>query len=234
MVLKEADEIYYATPSPDIAETIESLPQKKFILETNSPEDTKAAEALAATVDANIVLSLRDLAYVPKAVPFFWKYPATTYYEARSLIDLGVAEIRLGGSLYFDLPRIYNLSVPIRLFVNKCSFDGIPRADGAFGTYVRPEDIETYSKYVSTFEFAATGEKEEELFNIYKSGFWNGNLNLLLDNFNIDIDNRIIPPQFGEARMQCRQSCQSYGSCKLCYTYIKFAEGARLHYEKNI
>ena len=63
------------------------------------------------------------------------------------------------------------------------------------------------------------------LLKIYKDDKqWPGNLNLILTNFGVNIDNRAIPEQFGEARTQCRQVCQRGGHCRLCYTSIDFSK----------
>ena len=79
-------------------------------------------------------------------------------------------------------------------------------------------DLFRYKKHILS-------EKEETLLKIYKDDKqWPGNLNLILTNFGVNVDNRAIPEQFGEARTQCRQVCQRGGRCRLCYTAINFSK----------
>ena len=86
-------------------------------------------------------------------IRFYWAYPITSFYELRGLVYLGVSELLLGAPLYFDLAQVKKEGLPIRLVANLC-FDGyIPRPNGVCGTYVRPEDVPVYEKYVETLEF---------------------------------------------------------------------------------
>jgi hypothetical protein len=80
-------------------------------------------------------------------------------------------------------------------------------ATGIYGQWVRPEDVEVYEEYVSTLEFDNVLQdlkKESTLLHVYKDNVeWPGNLNLLFDNFGINVDNRAIPEDLGETRMNC-------------------------------
>ena len=226
-ILEQADEIKFLS-STNFYDIAEKYPDKKFVLEVDksiTEEGWLGIAAAASEYDITVCLDALELAQecIKRGFKFYWKYPITSYYELRGLIDLGVSQVFLGAPLYFDLPFISRLGVPIRLCANQCYFDSIPREDGVCGTYIRPEDVDIYDKYIETIEFLAPKEKEATLFKIYKNKVWKGNLDILLNNFNWNVDNRIIPEQFGEARVQCRQSCQGHGSCKLCYSAIKLA-----------
>lgn len=95
------------------------------------------------------------------------------------------------------------------------------------GTYIRPEDLNAYENYVTSIEFVAdTIEKEATLFQIYHNDkVWMGNLNLLLTNFDYNVDNRAINvahPDFGATRATCGQKCMQTKMCKLCPTVFRF------------
>lgn len=76
--------------------------------------------------------------------------------------------------------------------------DSIPRENGIYGTWIRPEDIEVYGQYINTFEFISTALSEEAaLLEIYQRGNWPGNLDLLLTNLNVQVDNRALPDELG-------------------------------------
>ena len=147
----------------------------------------------------------------------FWLYPASSYWELNGLLELGVNQVLLDAPLFFELPKVKNLcnEVEIRLVVNKCYNNYIPHKNGVYGTFVRPEDIEEYSKFVDHFEFDSNDslKKERALYKIYtKDKQWPGNLNILLTNFGVDVDNRgfeVIPYEnddkkfFAHRRMSC-------------------------------
>ena len=96
-------------------------------------------------------------------------------------------------------------NIPIRLCANLAYDAYIPRENGICGSWIRPEDIEVYSKWVDTIEFITDDlGKEATLLHVYKENkFWPGNLNLLITNLNYNIDNRGIPEEFGEIRTNC-------------------------------
>ena len=108
---------------------------------------------------------------------------------------MGVSQVLLDAPLYFDLPKVKSIcgDVEIRLIVNKCYNSYLPHENGICGTYIRPEDVEVYSAYVDHFEFDEnlSLKQEHTIYNIYtKNRAWLGNLNILLTNFNVDVDNR--------------------------------------------
>ena len=131
---------------------------------------------------------------------------------------MGVSQVLVDGPMFFSIKDIKNRApeVEIRMVANDCYNNYIPRDNGIVGTYVRPEDVEYYSKYISHMEFRTNDlEKERTLVKIYKRGYWPGNLNLLLNKLNYDIDNRGFDEQFAERRINCHQKCQE-GRCHYC------------------
>ncbi len=183
----------------------------------------------------NLTLALEDIRmgrYCKSyKIPFYWAYPITSYYELRGLIDLGVSQLLLGAPLCFDLPVVSKFNVPIRMVANLCYDGHIPRKDGIQGVYIRHENVPDYEQYIDVIEFYSENlDKEKTLFTIYKEQQnWPGNLNLLLTNFGFDVDNRAIPDEFAQARMQCRQNCMRNGTCRYCYTAIKFSRTLDKH-----
>lgn len=232
MILKEADEIKCDYKDIDgIFNIIEELADKKFIIRIPSGViDIDWDKIVGFSAKAKIVIALA--AMLPENIQqckdhnldFYWAYPITTYEELNALSTLGVCEAYIGGPLYFDLKQVAKIGLPIRLVANVCFDNYIPRHDGIRGTYIRPEDVDAYGKYVDTIEFIADNTtKEATLFKVYsKDKSWPGNLKLLLTNFNVNIDNRIVPAEFAEARMQCRQNCMRTGSCHFCTSVMNY------------
>lgn len=212
----------------------EELIKKRYVIEIE-PEDEIDWDKLAdlAAMVGSMHLKLHDLRLIKKcresALDWFWAYPIQSYYELMGILDLHPSFFLLDAPLYFDLAQVRKKigDIPIRLIANEAHNISIPRRNGISGTYVRPEDIPVYEKYIDTLEFKTLGpweerlRKEKMLFEIYSSGSWAGNLNLLLTNFNVNVDNRAFPEEFAEARVQCRQSCMRESRCNLCENIIK-------------
>jgi hypothetical protein len=75
-------------------------------------------------------------------------------------------------------------------------------------------------------------KQEETLLHIYKENKeWPGNLNLIIQKLNFNVDNRVIPKELGERRMSCGHRCWSDSGCHLCVSALKFADQIRK--EKN-
>ena len=171
---------------------------------------------------------------------YYWAYPVSTYYELRGLIDFGVSQILIEAPLTHDLVNLkLTTSLPIRMCANRCYNDYMPHANGIVGSYIRPEDISVYEQYVSTIEFDYSELSQElTLQKIYKKGIWNGNLNLLINKLNYDIDNRgfelaptflmdddetVTDKLFAERRISCAQKCQRFPhSCNFCNIMFNF------------
>jgi hypothetical protein len=160
---------------------------------------------------------------------YYWAFPVTTYYELEGIVNQGVCELLIAAPLTFDLERVSKENLPIRVVANLAYDNYIPRANGIKGFYIRPEDIGTYEKYISTIEFAVDDlSKESTLLHVYKDNKeWPGNLNLLLTNLNFNIDNRSIPDDFAEVRMNCQQRCMRNKNCHFCDSAFLFGDQVR-------
>lgn len=169
--------------------------------------------------------------------PWYWAYPVDTWYELNGLLQNGVSQIIVGDNLFFDIERAYLIckasGVTLRIIPN-LAFDGyIPRQNGITGAYIRPEDLNLYAPYVEVCEFFATNlSQEHALFEIYKRGKWNGNLNLIITNLNFNIDNRLITEDFGQNRLNCRHLCAK-NMCSLCPQMFNFIARMEKNEEKN-
>ena len=182
----------------------------------------------------NIIIAAEDSSVIKEAhengYKAFWSYPASTFWELRGLLDLQVDQVLLDAPLYFNLIKVKNIcgEVEIRLVVNKCINNYMMRKDGICGTYVRPEDVEVYEKYVSHMEFDTSDlQNERTLYKVYaEQKNWPGNLNLLLTYLNENVDNRgfeLLPVEdddkhyFAHRRLNCGQRCQEDPTrCNYC------------------
>lgn len=170
-------------------------------------------------------------------IKFYWAYPIFTWYELQGLIKLNPCYLLLNAPMSFSLAKVKEKTdIFIRLCPNLAYDAYIPRENGIYGTWIRPEDVDTYGEWVDVLEFITDDlGKESTLLHIYKENKnWPGNLNLLLTNFNVNVDNRAIPEEIGKYRANCGQRCMVSNSCHFCETAIKFSNAIRTkHYKDN-
>lgn len=224
-ILKQADEIkMYYSDKDRIIDYIEDFPDKTIILEV--PKDIENLNWTLFEMYAkriNFVLCLANLDLIPKCqehgIKFYWMYPVSTYMELWALANLYPEYVLLDGPLCFDLPKVKQMtSAKIRMCPNLADVGYIPKENGLRGPWIRPEDVDLYGDYVYVFEFYATElSREAVLLHIYKDNKnWPGDLNLLITNLNYNINNQLLPKEWGEVRRDCGQRCMEYGSCHFC------------------
>ena len=129
----------------------------------------------------------------------------------------------------FDLKAAASYGIPLRAMPNIAYIPYIPHENGIIGGWVRPEDTEAYGQYIDTFEFYTFKalEKEAALYKVYaENKTWQGNLNLIIENLNFNIDNRLIYDEnnFATRRMNCKQKCLNGHSCHYCIDQFYFVE----------
>lgn len=155
-----------------------------------------------------------------------YKYPVSTFMELDSLKKLGAHSVLIDAPLTHRLYEVedYNFA-EVRMVANVAYYAYIPRENGVVGSYIRPEDVETYAGYVDVIEFEDCDKKREQaLYRIYMENHaWPGNLRTIITNLDYNGVNRMIPADFAEKRMNCGQRCLESGSCHLCYRYLDLA-----------
>ena len=164
-------------------------------------------------------------------VKFFMGFPASSWYELDALKDLGVSYVYLNAPLFFNMPSVQACEIPIRAVPNVAYADGFPRPDGVNGTWIRPEDVALYEKYIEVMEFADCDiPKEQALFRIYaEQKNWPGELNMLITNLQHEGLNRLINSITMEKRLTCGQHCAvPYGACHACYRALDLANNKLL------
>lgn len=157
----------------------------------------------------------------------FWLYPITTYLELNSILALGADEVLIDQPLIFDLPQVKKICGEVELRANpiRCYVPYVPRTDGICCSFIRPDDVDTYAEYIDHLEFGDQDLAKERIYaRLYSEDKnWPGNLNLLLENLNYNIDNRGFPEDFANKRIQCKQRCLRDNSCHYCpltFSYI--------------
>lgn len=225
--LQQADEIKVEwrdrTTIPDLAI---KYPNKDILLEfipsqiqDNIPDENELKQ-YNIICQGHFICGCNDISFCELCkelnIRFYYGYFINTYYELRQLIEMGVEYVRLGPGLFFNLPKVKEQNIKIRMVPNVAFADRFPHANGIHGLWVAPEDTENYSKYVDIFEFEDCGRtKEEALYRIYSKGKFDGDMNDLITNLNASALSRMLPYDIGLTRMECGHACQ-IGRCRYC------------------
>lgn len=236
--LKRADEIKVKYRDRDIIyDYSQKYPTATIILEMPlNGEEVNWAELnnYQRVTEGRFIVCIANLKDAEKCkaanIKFYYGFPIGSFYELRSLKEIGVCYFRLSAPVFFQLDKVKQLGVPVRAVPN-VAYDGyFPQPNGLYGTWIRPEDIPTYDEYVETFEFeAADLEKERALYRIYHDdGKWPGDLNLLFTNFNIHALNRHLPniDALAKRRTTCGHRCQDTFPCSICKLYMSYGDPA--------
>ena len=237
--LRKADEILVQFRDrralPDYAE---KYPEAALVLEVPPASEWDLAEIKEYSILARgkLTLSLPEMTDPRIAelkennIPFFWGFSVSTWWELKALIELGVSQARIEAPLFFETDKLNKLckgKIELRAVANVAHEGYLPHVNGITGSWIRPEDVEAYSKCFSTIEFRdCDNSKEQALFRIYAEQHnWPGKVEMLITNINAPLAyNRMLPPEFGQHRMNCGQRCMSGGACRLCHRYIHLAD----------
>lgn len=180
---------------------------------------------------ANISLGLSDISKKDSCnqynIPYFQNNILSSYWEVENAILNGVSEIFIGNDLFFDLENLSKYKIPIRTIANLAvSNSNFLNDNGIKGTYIRPEDIEYYEQYIDVLSFYAENLKAEEtLLKIYQEDhYWPGTLSKIIYNLKENVDNRALPEEFAQVRINCRQKCMRNKTCNFCENAFKFSK----------
>ncbi len=245
-VLKKADEVRVAYADRDrILDFVERIPDKVIILDVPGDEADWQLWEMYSEKFSEFYIALHKLNRFPefaaRGIKWYWPYPITSYFELGQMMVMKPSYVMLGPPLSFDLDKVWDhlfidgsaSPIPIRMVPNVAvpAYLRIHNEERDYirGQWVRPEDAAIYSTRVQCFEFENVDLKQEEvLLHVYKENkTWPGNLNLLIQNLNFNVDNRAIPEELGERRMSCGHRCWAGSSCHLCESALRFAEQLR-------
>lgn len=165
-------------------------------------------------------------------IPYYWGFQINTAYELNALATLKPRFVRVGAPLFFDQKTIAAAGIPVRATPNIAHYGYFPYKDGVNGTWIRPEDLDKYTT-IESVEFEDCDlAKERALFRIYAiQKQYPGDLAHVVSNLGDQHPtNRMIPPECVEARLNCRQRCESGSPCRLCWRYFSLANPELMAY----
>lgn len=235
--LEKADEIKISYKDRNkIIDYVEKYPKATIILSLRDAsediettwEEIKRYQTLCkgkflfAAVNANQV---KECSF--QLINFYLDRPIKTFEEVYWLKAFNSKYILVDSPLFYRLADLKDLGgISLRIAPNVAYYaNDVPRSNGIYGSWIRPEDIELYSDYIDTIEFEDCDvRKEEALYRVYiETKKWPMDLNKLITNLDTPINNFYIPDTFGLMRLTCGQTCMSGGACHWCDRVIALA-----------
>ena len=172
-----------------------------------------------------------------RGIRFYYGYEANSLSEIKALKELGCECVKVGPGLFFNMDKVKEMNMPVRLVPNiawNTSF--MENDNGIHGVWVRPEDISLYEECgVAYIEFEnCRPTQEEAMFRIYGLGQgWKTDLKDLITGLEASAYNPMLEG-IGERRIKCGHKCQ-YGKCNFCELRFGLADYEKLeNYIKNM
>ena len=228
--LAKADEIRIPYKAIErIGEFAEKYPNADLLLEADFTIPTEQELQVAATLakgrlKARITnLETADY-YKSFNIPYIWSFSPKDLYELDAVYKSGVCEIQVNSIFFFQMGK--EIARKLRFNPTEAASQAIvPNVSTIVSPYMRPEDQEMYEDRIDILELSAeTPEKEEALFRIYaEDGKWPGRLDFIIP-IETDAVNRMIPPEFAQARYNCALGCLRGTRCHLWERYLKMAD----------
>lgn len=171
---------------------------------------------LLGSCDEKMIKLLKENNY-----KFFFTIHANDWDTLYGLVQLQPSDIYIVENLGFELDKVSNLlhknNIKVRTFLNvaQSSWKNVPSLKKFF---IRPDDIDIYSKYVDIGEFFGKDNSIETYYKIYAiDKKWTGPLNeVIIDFKDSEIDSRYITPLFAERRIKCGKRCFKGSGCRVC------------------
>lgn len=225
--LKQADEIKIPyNKISEIKNYIDSYPDIAFVITIDDRSDEvnyKLLNELNNTINLTIELITltKALDYTKQNLKWFWKYPIQTFYDLEGLIQLGASQVLIDAPLFFDLKKIKEYNIKVRLIVNQCYQNYIPRANGIHGCWILPQHMYLYEDYIYMIEFTSINTIQlNKLLDVYKNQKqWIEDCNVLFKYFNYHILGSAVSEDLTKIRLNCGQRC-TRGKCDVCDKYL--------------
>lgn len=137
----------------------------------------------------------------------------------------GACDIRIGNPLTHCFEQLQNQPVNIRVTLNSPNVIYPSTNSEITAGWIRPEDIDLYSNFIDYAEFNDTdSHRLEALYRIYaERKEWPGEISKIIPEVTDNALNRLLPQDFGERRLNCRELCCINSQCHYCYRVIKMA-----------
>ncbi len=232
--LKQADEIRVQSQDVNqIYDLLDQYPNATIILNCQSFENEKFLKPIRDFVmlaPKRIILALFSYDQINTAkefqLPYYIIHPVQTLEHLTALKELGMCYALLDNEVMHQLHQAKRIGIPLRAIPNIAHLDAIFRPTGAYGNWIRPENIDDYGIYIDAIEFGTqTLVREQGLFKIYKKDKeWIGELANIVQDLNFTTMNASIPDMQCLTRMNCGMRCKAGAKCDICYNILGIAK----------
>ena len=154
--------------------------------------------------------------------PFFFTYAARTFADVAYLKNLGACRVCIDAPLTFQLDKLRERKKKYNVMFCANHQNIIHHINPICSWWIRPEDIKYYEDIIDYIILTAeTREQEETLYRIYAHDHeWQGKVRYIIPDLSPagdQVDNQMIPQDFGVARANCGQKClYAENSCGIC------------------
>lgn len=229
--IKMADEVYFDwRDRKALIDYIEKYPDKTFVQEipVSEPIDYEILKAYNEKLNGNFYVALpytwENYKELQKAgLKYYVSYPVNNMFEFKTFVDAGVSFVLITAPLTHKLDKLAAYNVALRMCPNVQALPPTAK-DNVIGSWIRPEDVDLYAKYIDTLEFWGKAQFAETSLRIYKENKnWPDDLSILMPALGAHIDSRTVPPDAITARMNCGQRCLEGSNCRICHKLEAFS-----------
>ena len=237
--LEKADEISIDyRDRGQLLDFIEKYPKAQLIISISYLDediDWKQLGLASRALNAkgrSLIARIPNLKYIDNCkeynIKYFYGYEVDNFYELQTLLKYDVCALCIGPQFSHSLiylPDIIPLNVELRHTLGRAiSSELMDISFAPYGYWVRPEDIDFYEQYYSTYEILGHGSQAEAMYRIYaEQKSWSGDLTMIVKDMTINATNRMIPPDLAERRARCEMICLNNGMCNKCERLLKLA-----------
>lgn len=171
-----------------------------------------------------------------KNIPFFFDTEVAAYNisSLAFLIGQGVTDIYLADDLWYNLPTVHDYcakhNVRIRMVLNTIPATTPDRGKNCKSPIFSPMDMEALKKFIDIFEFNLGDKPNWGLCNVlfrnwFERGYWNGQLNDINEDVQIDWPCNSVMPELVYYKLTCGRACEirPNNSCKKCQQFYDIA-----------
>lgn len=164
-------------------------------------------------------------------IPFFFGFPCYSASLLDSLISMGTTDIYVYDELCYNLPKIKNKNINLRLVINKIASLNPAATTDIKAPFFAPNDIKELSKYIDTIEFDCFNEDniyDWHLFNVLykiwiKESTWFGGLEEINKDLQLHIPCDGLIPNCFTHKMNCGRRCSYNSNCDHCDKVLSLA-----------
>lgn len=158
-------------------------------------------------------------------IDYFYACYASNWDELHAFVALGVSDVYIAEALGFELQAVSKLCHPntkIRVYANVAQ--SCVEAPPLMKFFLRPDDIEKLSEYIDVLEMWGPTDRQAIYADIYRQGYWHGDLNEIIIGLHESINNDTLLPTFGHWRANCGRKCLKGHHCDICSRTVSIAQ----------